>query len=197
MLFKRDTLYGIRDGGITLAFRCWRQPRVKPGTVLHTGIGLVRIDAVDRVAAEAISSREAKLAGFVSPEAVRASLRDIGDGSIYRVKLHLAGPDPRIALRETKPATEDISAVIDKLKRLDRASPRGPWTADVLALVRDRPETRAADLAARLGRPTLAFKTDVRKLKALGLTESLEIGYRLSPRGKAVLRALSGNAPRR
>ena len=34
------------------------------------------------------------------------------------------------------------------------------------------------------------FKTDVRKLKELGLTESLEVGYRLSPRGEAVLRAL-------
>jgi hypothetical protein len=29
----------------------------------------------------------------------------------------------------------------------------------------------------------LPFKLNVRKLKALGLTESLEIGYRLSPRG--------------
>jgi hypothetical protein len=29
--------------------------------------------------------------------------------------------------------------------------------------------------------------TSVRKLKALGLTESLEIGYRLSPHGEALL----------
>ena len=28
----------------------------------------------------------------------------------------------------------------------------------------------------------------MRKLKALGLTESLEVGYRLSPRGRAFLR---------
>ena len=31
------------------------------------------------------------------------------------------------------------------------------------------------------------FKRDVRKLKELGLTESLEIGYRLSPRGVAFM----------
>jgi hypothetical protein len=31
------------------------------------------------------------------------------------------------------------------------------------------------------------FKVNVRKLKALGLTESLEIGYRLSARGHAWL----------
>ena len=29
------------------------------------------------------------------------------------------------------------------------------------------------------------FKRDVRKLKELGLTESLPVGYRLSPRGRA------------
>ena len=46
---------------------------------------------------------------------------------------------------------------------------------------------RAGDLAAELGPGALAFKADVRKLKALGLTESLEIGYRLSPRGRAWL----------
>jgi predicted transcriptional regulator len=38
------------------------------------------------------------------------------------------------------------------------------------------------------------FKANVRKLKALGLTESLEVGYRLSPRGEAVLRKLEAGA---
>jgi hypothetical protein len=33
----------------------------------------------------------------------------------------------------------------------------------------------------------VAFKRDVRRLKELGLTESLEVGYRLSPRGRAFL----------
>src|SRR5688572_17235512 len=33
------------------------------------------------------------------------------------------------------------------------------------------------------------FKLDVRKLKALGLTEGLEVGYQLSPRGVALLAA--------
>ena len=47
---------------------------------------------------------------------------------------------------------------------------------------------RAADLAASVGRETQPFKLDVRKLKGLGLTLSLEVGYRLSPRGEAFLR---------
>jgi ribosomal protein S19E (S16A) len=42
------------------------------------------------------------------------------------------------------------------------------------------------------GRERHPFKTDVRKLKELGLTESLEVGYRLSPRGQALLERLGG-----
>ncbi len=33
------------------------------------------------------------------------------------------------------------------------------------------------------------FKRDVRKLKELGLTLSLRVGYRLSPRGEAFMEA--------
>ena len=78
-----------------------------------------------------------------------------------------------------------------RLGRLDAASTRGPWTRDVLELIAERPSVRAADLAPLLGRERLSFKRDVRKLKELGLTESLEVGYRLSPRGRAVLDRLA------
>ena len=60
-------------------------------------------------------------------------------------------------------------------------------------LISDQPEIRAADLAAGLGRERVPFKRDVRKLKELGLTESLESGYRLSPRGRALLGRLGEN----
>jgi DNA-binding IclR family transcriptional regulator len=63
----------------------------------------------------------------------------------------------------------------------------GPWTYAVLRAIAEHPGLRAADLAETFGRERLAFKRDVRKLKELGLTESLEIGYRISPRGQAVL----------
>ena len=69
----------------------------------------------------------------------------------------------------------------------DAASSIGPWTRRTLAIVDRSPEVRAPDLAAELGRDTASFKRDVRKLKELGLTESLDIGYRLSPRGEAVV----------
>ena len=51
----------------------------------------------------------------------------------------------------------------------------------------------STELAAELGRDRPSFKLDVRKLKALGLTESLDVGYRLSPRGLAVLAAIQSD----
>ncbi|HJW62866.1 MAG TPA: hypothetical protein VJ849_05160, partial [Actinomycetes bacterium] len=57
-------------------------------------------------------------------------------------------------------------------------------------LIGDQPGVRAGDLAGQRGRERHPFKTDVRKLKELGLTESLEVGYRLSPRGRALLSRL-------
>ena len=50
--------------------------------------------------------------------------------------------------------------------------------------------TPAIDLAERFGREKRLFKADVRKLKELGLTESLRPGYRLSPRGRSYLERL-------
>jgi hypothetical protein len=82
---------------------------------------------------------------------------------------------------------EELHRIVDTLDRLDAASPIGPWTRQTLRLIDDNPEVRAPELAARLARPTPEFKRDVRKLKERGLTESLAIGYRLSPRGEAVV----------
>jgi len=108
--------------------------------------------------------------------------------------LRLAGPDPRIALRHSAALTaEEIAELDRRLQRLDRFGRHGPWTAVTLRTIQQHPGTRAADLAASLGRETQPFKIDVRKLKELGLTESLDVGYRLSPRGTAHL-GLRGDA---
>ena len=79
--------------------------------------------------------------------------------------------------------------VLQRLARMDAARD-SPWTDRILTLIAANRGARAADLAGRVGRETRLFKADVRKLKELGLTESLDVGYRLSPRGQAILRRL-------
>lgn len=192
MLFKQWALDGIASGDIVLAFRNWRRPSVKAGTRLRTAIGLVVIDAIDVVEPAQISETDARRAGFSSHDALLQALGARtgaqGDRTVYRIELHLAGPDPREALRERADLSADeVAAIGTRLQRFDAASTHGPWTLATLQLIADRPATRAVELAAETGRPKDKFKTDVRKLKELGLTESLGTGYRLSPRGHAFL----------
>jgi hypothetical protein len=185
MLFRPADLAAIAAGDVTVAFRRWKRPMVKAGGTQQTAVGVLAFEAVERV--DDITAEDARRAGFADPDAAWAMLRR-REGDLYRITLRLAGPDPRIALRED--AALDAAARADiaaRLARLDRASSHGPWTEATLRAIAESPGTRAADLAERLGRERLPFKADVRKLKALGLTESLEVGYRLSPRGRAYL----------
>lgn len=186
MLFRQDVLRRIAEGDVTLAFRRWRRPTVKAGGTLRTRVGVLAIDSVEPVDENQVTDADARRAGAADREALLAGLR--AEGRLYRVELRLAGPDPRIALRERSDISPEERAEIDaRLARLDAASRHGPWTAAVLELIAEQPGTRAPDLAASFGRETTPFKTDVRKLKELGLTESLLVGYRLSPRGRAYL----------
>ena len=180
MLFKAPVLAAIAEGKVDLAFRRWRKPTVKAGGTLTTPVGVLAIDAIAVVAPEAISDADAVRAGYADAAEALTALE--GEAPIHRIAFRLIGEDPRRALR-----LDVSSAALDEIEtRLARLDARAPWTAAVLELIAAHPGVRAPDLAARLGRETLAFKIDVRKLKALGLTESLEVGYRLSPRGKAL-----------
>jgi hypothetical protein len=185
MLLNRRTLDGIAAGEIDLAFRRWKRPTVRTGGTLRTSAGLLGIDAVEPIAQRQIDRKQARRAGFCSRRELIESLRP--EGRLFRIRLHRIGDDPRVGLRRrlavTRPERADLDA---RLARMDSA--RGePWTHRVLELIRDRPETLAADLAASLGMEKAPFKRDVRKLKELGLTESLPVGYRLSPRGRTYL----------
>ena len=158
-------------------------------------MGLVGFERIDIVEPDAISDQDALRAGFPDRTVLLAFLERRAAGEIYRIALRLVGPDPRVSLREQLPGDEELDEIRQRLERLDRAGRPGPWTAAVLRAIGDQPATRAADLAAGFGRERLPFKADVRKLKELGLTESLKSGYRLSPRGRAVLDRLSGDEP--
>ncbi len=188
VLFTAAELRAIREGRIDVAFRRWRRPSVKVGTRLRTAAGLLEILDVDRIAESDVGEPEAARSGAVSRADLLARLA-ARPGDLYRVTFRHAGDDPRLALRDSVP--DDLTPLLARLERLDRAAAAGPWTGAVLALIGKHEGRRAADLATRLGRDTVAFKRDVRKLKDLGLTESLDVGYRLSARGRAVLAAVT------
>lgn len=191
MLIKLPVLQGIVAGKVSLAFRRWDQPRVVVGTRLRTQVGVLEVLDVRKIKLEAVSDRAIKQAGFASREAFLKQQAIHPDRPLWKVKLRYAGDDPRAALRENAELSEEeIAAILGRLERIDKASGKGPWTATYLRLIASQPGVRAPDLAAGLGLETLPFKRDVRKLKELGLTESLLVGYRISPRGSVILTRL-------
>ena len=192
MLLPMAHWEGVAAGTITLAFRRMKRPTVRPGGTLRTAVGVLGIDAVTPIDIDDITDADAARAGYADRGEAIKWLKP--DGTLYRIEFHLAGPDPRIALRENADLTDgDVAELRQRLDRLDRTSRRGPWTRQTLETIHHNPEVRAPDLAANFGLETLAFKRDVRKLKELGLTESLKVGYRLSPRGEALLARLGDN----
>jgi hypothetical protein len=193
MLFEQRLWAGLADGTVTVTFRRWRRPRARVGAWHRTPAGILAVDAVTEVDPASLGEDDARAAGFASLAELRRRLERHGDGPVWRVDFHHAGADPREALRQADDLPqEEVARLRARLDRLDRAGRDGSWAVATLRLIGDRPGVRAADLAAAVGRERHPFKTDVRKLKELGLTESLEVGYRLSPRGRALLDRLGG-----
>lgn len=187
MLLQRAALERIRNGEVDVVFRRWRRPSVRPGTRLRTAVGELLVDEVREVSPSEVKEADARRAGFVDRATLFAELDRHRPGTLYRVTVRYAGADRRRALAaDADLDDDDIRAVLARLDRFDRASRRGPWTRATLDAIAEHPATRAGDLAAALGHDRDWFKTNVRKLKEFGLTESLGVGYRLSPRGQAL-----------
>lgn len=202
MLFSKWQREGISAGRITATYRRWRRLGVKVGGRYRTGgdggrsmIGadgtrggpaqFVEVDAVDKVAVSRLTAAEARAAGYPTLAALRADLPDRPELPLYRIRFHLVdAPDPRAELAAD--TRVDVAAVDARLERLDQHAD-APWTAATLRLIGERPGVVSTELAAELGRERFDFKRDVAKLKRLGLTLSLPVGYRLSPRGEAYL----------
>lgn len=192
MLLNRSTLERIRRGTQRLVFRTWRRPTVKAGGTLLTGIGQLNIISVEKVSPADLEESDAFEGGFTSFAALLQEVDSGREGDLYRIAVEWFGEDPRIALRDQDDLSEaEITQLIEKLRSLDERSTVSAWTKHVLAGIAVHAGMKAADLADRLGLEKEWLKVNVRKLKNLGLTESLSPGYRLSPRGDKLLKALS------
>ena len=193
MLFRQGILQGIAEGRVTLAFRRWRRAPPADGSLLRTPVGVLRLDRITVVDEGYITPDDVRRTGL-SLDELRASID--GDGTLLRIELRLAGEDPRIALRERLPEYAELETIVARLARIDATS-TGPWTTRYLQLIAGQPGVVSHVLAAQTVADVPPFKRRIRQLKELGLTESLEVGYRLSPRGRAVLEHLALTVRRR
>lgn len=187
--FRNDDLPDVASGRITITWRLWKYAHVKAGKVYALGAGAIEVEDVRPVRVADVTGANAREVGqpdaaaLVDLAAAHTGARVTPDTLLYRVQFRYRNQPPEKPLL----AIEEIAK---RLARLDAASPVGPWTLPVLRLIEDNPGVVSRRLAAEMALPTPYFKTNVRKLKALGLTISLEIGYELSELGQAYLDSL-------
>ena len=82
----------------------------------------------------------------------------------------------------------DVQKITKRLDKLDADSEHGPWTRRTLELISEQPGVVSTILARQMGIDRYEYKAMIYKLKRLSLTYSLEVGYSISPRGRAYLR---------
>jgi hypothetical protein len=192
LLFQKRFHAGLVNGDVRLTFRRWDKPRVRPGGRYRCHpIGVLEVESIELVRVSDITPQDAQRSGFSSKQELLEYLASGPKGAvteqtqIYRVALHHGGDGDRIETALDGELTpEDIAGIERRLARMDA---KQAWTANTLALIAKHPRMAASKLAEKLGRETLPFKADVRKLKRLGLTQSFEVGYEISPRGRAYL----------
>ena len=181
MQFTTRNSEAIRAGEVTLTFRNWRRPHAKVGGVYRLRpSGAVKVVDIATVCLSDVSPDDVARAGFPSVAELAAFLRLPLSATVTRVAITLTD---EAGLK--RPPKLDAEAALARLQRMDERSAE-PWTGRVLALIGAHPGRRAGDLAPALGWETPKFKANVRKLKGIGLTQSLEIGYRLTALGEQV-----------
>ena len=188
MQFTTRNSEQIRNGAVTLSFRDWKRPHARVGGVYRLRpIGAVKVTRLGTERLSDITTDDAQRAGFPSRDALVEFLGLTRNAVVTRVEFALTDDVPKAA-----PTLTPVE-VAERLAATDRRS-AAPWTGRVLALIEAHPATRAGDLAPAMGWDTPKFKANVRRLKGLGLTRSLEVGYRLTDLGIQVLGILRGIA---
>jgi hypothetical protein len=189
VLLDRPTADGIAGGTISLVLRRWDKPRAKPGGTQRTQAGTIRIESVtEHPGSYRVTAAQARAAGYPDAATAQAQLDRRQATHTYLIAVSYLGPDERPNLAADDALTDaDVAAITARLARWDAATE--PWTRQYLELIAGNEAVRAPDLAARLGLDVPRFKRRVRQLKGLGLTISLDVGYRISPRGRAYLHA--------
>jgi len=195
LLFQKRFHAGIVDGAVRLTFRLWDKPHVKAGGRYRVHpIGVVEVKSVERVTVGQISEADAQAGGFASRDELIAYMAPVAKTKlaeatpVFRVAFVHGGDGDRVAIALEKELSAE--ALAELKKRVARLERDGKWVRKVMTLIEKHPRVAASQLAKKLARETEPFKIDVRKLKKLGLTQSFEVGYEVSPRGMTFLKKM-------
>ena len=93
MVFSKELRALVLSGDITVSFRLWRSPKVKPGGRYRVGPGQIEVDEVELLPFSAISAADLSCTGETDLEALRQRAAHAGpiddDTLLYRVAFHV------------------------------------------------------------------------------------------------------------
>jgi hypothetical protein len=93
--FSRELRAQVLSGAITVSFRLWRRPQVKPGGCYRVGDGRIEVDSVELIPFAFIDEADLRRTGETDLEALRRRAAHAGpiddETLLYRVEFHVAG----------------------------------------------------------------------------------------------------------
>jgi hypothetical protein len=93
--FSRELRASVLSGDITVTFRLWRRPQVKPGGRYRVGNGKIEVDSVDLVPFAFIDNTDIRRAGETDLESLRRRAAHAGpihdESVLYRIEFHVVG----------------------------------------------------------------------------------------------------------
>ncbi len=95
MLLKREVLEAIKSGEISLQFRRWTRPTVKPGGTLKTKVGVLYIGKMEEMSPADVTIEDARAAGFVDLDAFQAWLATMKEGPLFQ-RIEVSFQEPKV-----------------------------------------------------------------------------------------------------
>ena len=95
MEFSSELRQHVLSGDITVTFRLWQRPKVKPGGLYRVGDGHIEVDSVELIPFSAIDKTDVRRAGESDLESLRVRAAHAGpihdDTVLHRIEFHVAG----------------------------------------------------------------------------------------------------------
>ena len=163
----------------------------KAGGTQRKSAGTIRVDDVTEYPGSyRVTAAQARAAGYPDAKTAQKELDRRPARHTYVIAVSYLAPDERPELASDDRLTDaDVSAISARLDRWEC----GHRAVDAAVPDDDRRQRGGPGAGPRGARRARVprFKRRVRQLKGLGLTISLDVGYRLSSRGRAYLRLTS------
>ena len=93
MQFSKELRDDVLSGRITVSFRLWQRPQVRPGGRYRVGHGQIEVDSVELLPFSSIGEADLRRSGEEDLESLRARAAHAGpihdDTPLYRIEFHV------------------------------------------------------------------------------------------------------------